>query len=144
MTSKKIVAATEVAIFTLLGVALTIAPFYQHAEAVTAKSVTGSGTGTHTCPTTSVNPHPQTRTSSISFTAKGPFSVAGASAVTGTLTTLSGNLPQYTATGGAQINLCPGAGPGGSVTISGPCGLGVPITFEGVGSGKYTGNVLCR
>jgi hypothetical protein len=136
----------ELVILPLLVVALVAAPLYQHAEAVTAKSVTGSGTGSYTCPATSINPSPSARSSSISFSAKGPFSLAGVAAITGTLIGLSGNLPQYTASGVAQINLCPGTMPGGSVMISGPCGFGVPITFTGpnVGSGVYTGNAICR
>jgi hypothetical protein len=130
---------TELALLTIFSVALTVGPLYQHAEALTANSVTASGTGTHKCASTQ-----SLKTSSISFTAKGPFSVAGASAITGTLTKITGALPSYTAEGVVQINLCPGGLPGGLVTISGTCGAGTITFTSGTGSGNYKGFSICR
>jgi hypothetical protein len=144
--NKKTVAVTELALLlTLFSAALLAAPAAMPAaEAATVKSVTGSGTGSFTCPVTTVNPNPLPKSSSLSFIAKGPFSVAGGAALTGTLTTVTGTLPQYLASGVVQINLCPGAS-AGSVSIAGNCGVGVPITLTlGTRSFTYTGNALCR
>jgi hypothetical protein len=57
MTNKKVVALVEVAVLTLIALALTVTPSSswwgfsgsQEAQAL-VKSVTGSGTGTYTCP----------------------------------------------------------------------------------------------
>jgi hypothetical protein len=146
MISKKVVVAT-----TLIAIAfaLTVAPstswwgFNGNQEAKgQVKSITGSGTGTHTCPSG------VQKTSSISFGASGTgtWSIPGKA---GRITSVQHDGSTYTATGSETLNvLCLRAIPliAPSISITGTCGTGKTINFEASNGekGTFTGNVSCR
>jgi hypothetical protein len=137
----------KVAILSLTAVALMVAPSIswwgfdvssQEAKAV-VRSVTGSGTGTHSCPNGSA------KTSSIAFSAStsgGSWTIPGK---TGPITSISSDGKSLTGKVTLDV-LCFGKGTGASVTISTQCGPGVSINFqESTGArGMFKGNVSCK